>query len=124
MLNSRNPSLVTFVIMAGLLSALICQSLMVGEAVAAPSDHGTHEEASHSHHGTHDEENTPADSCCVIQAADVKAVDTIVLALQTVDVVVVKTGVAASQTDFPIPDRTLVYKPPGSLLQQTCALLI
>jgi hypothetical protein len=128
----------SFIAIAGLLSGLACQSHMVAEG-STPSHHATHEhEASGSHHATqhggathsrsgthHHEGSAPEDPCCVIQLADAKTLNLIVVLPEAVTVPFTSI-VEESALRLPDASQALTHKPPGncSLLHQTCVLLI
>jgi hypothetical protein len=122
----------TFVVMAGFLSGVACQSHMVAEAGSVPSHHAAHEHApghegrTPSHHGTHHEGSAPEDPCCVLQVADSKTLNPIVLMPETAEVVTGNAPIAAPAPQSLNAARSLTPKPPGncSLLRQTCVLLI
>jgi hypothetical protein len=133
--------ILTFVASAGLLSGVACQAHMVAEG-STPSHHATHEQeatgshhaarehqehggATHAHDSRHHEGSTPEDPCCVLQVADAKTLNAMVLQPEAV-VVRVEATVEEPVLRLPDPSQALTHKPTGncSLLHQTCVLLI
>jgi len=106
----------TLFVSAGFLSAGICQY---------HQDHMPMANAQ-SHHSTPGEKPDNVEKCCVIQAGEVPATDTIVVGPEAaVDVVMVGTVVANPPAAPLIPRPERIHAPPGKcLLHQICALLI
>jgi hypothetical protein len=107
---------------------------MVAEAGSAPaalSHHASHEDdfehgaGAPSRHGTHHEGTTPEGPCCIVQVADSKTLNPIILLPDATLTTVVAT-VEEPAPRLPDPSQALTHKPPGncSLLRQTCVLLI
>ena len=128
MWKTKQSALLTLVVTAGLVSAMMCQSHMVTEAAAVPSHHATEEAATshHRHQGTHGEEHDTVDPCCVLQVADTKALNSIVPMPDAADVVMAEAAITRPPAHPVIPQPEWIHAPPRnrSLLEQTCILLI
>ena len=111
----KQSTLVTAIVSAGLLSAVICQCSMQMALVASSS-----------HHCDPEEENVPVEPCCrVMRAAELRIVKAIVVIPEAVRADLVETVVASLPQGPRVPEK-LAHPPPGNrgILHQTCSLLI
>jgi hypothetical protein len=125
------------VVLAGLVSAVTCQVHMAMDTTSAPH-HATHEHRGPTPsespsedfvHGNHSKQSndggTPAEPCCILQVADARTPNPMVLMPDAVEMTVDR-AVTETAPQLLNASEASTHKPPGrcSLLHQTCVLLI